>query len=93
MGGDDDRIVLNERKKPELLFAVVGFDFPNVVGYFLEQLLGHDGIGIFFKEPYAYRHGFRPIIVKLVEPFGDRLRAIGSPVKLDSAKLVALFQA
>jgi hypothetical protein len=92
VGGDDDRVVLAEREKPELLLAVVGFDFPDVIGYFLKKLLGHDGIGIFFKEPHPDRDGLRPIIVKLIEPFGDRLCAVGSSVELDGAKFFTVLQ-
>jgi len=92
MRRDDNRVVLNEREEPELFPTVVSFDFPNMFGHFFEKFLGHDGVRIFFKEPHSDRDGLRPIIIKLVEPYANRLGTVGCPLKLDGAKFVARFQ-
>jgi hypothetical protein len=92
MCGDDDRIVLNEREKPELLLAVLRFDFLNMLCNFFEKLLGHDGVGIFVKESHSDHCGLRPVFIKIVMPYANRLGAVGCLVELDGAKLVTRFQ-
>jgi len=94
MHGNDDGMAGDEGKKPELLLAVVGLDFPDVVGDFLKEFLGHHRIGILLKEPDPHRDGLRAVIIQLIQPFGDRLFAVGGPVEFNEAVLfAALLQA
>ena len=85
MDGDDDGVVFDEGEEAELLFAVVDFDFPDVLGDFFKEFFGDNRVGIFLEKPHSHRNRLGALIVECVQPFGDRLFPIGGFVELDDA--------
>lgn len=79
MNGDYHRISVGETQQPELLFAVVDLNFPNVVRDLLKNFSRDHRARVFFKIPDADRDRLGAVLVDRtngVQPVANRFRSV-----------------